>query len=548
MPEERQCSVSIIVVSHNRPKYLTEALDSIFKQTIDDWEIIIVENSDPDNEARRICREAEKDSRIRVIYHDRNVDNIAACWNEALDVMNGRYWATLDDDNRKCDTFCEEAIRCFESDSALYAVVSGSRNFGDHTGIHIPNPIQIRTLRKDNFIDSGEIVYRRETLEKVGYFDERMVSQEDWDYTVRFFGILGVGAARFLNRPLSWYRWHSGKRMLRSMELKMLECAQMIKDKQQSPKMRVQISVPAHPELTVSQQQVADGVRDGLSSIPFVEVVDHQPEIVLLLGPLFRWSRNQIRQIRETTGAPIAGLLIEDPQALIPNADALDLLDWIVTNDANAYKFYRNVFRDPDRVYLWNCLSITNAVHALCRDNRPEKTHDICLVGYPYPSRVELIRQIRAQLPNVRLALVGDTWDKQRIRDATVFPTIDAEATARIGMASRIILLSHRTEEDCGGFPAILPGSVNRGYVEAAYRALLLIDNRRALSSFNGEVEWYGSADEAAEKIRHYLSHPDELNAKADAAYALAHKFTYQSRMEAMLQGFRAPRFNLKIQ
>ena len=60
--------VSVVVPVYNVEKYLERCIESIRKQTLEDIEIILVDDGSPDN-CPKICDEfAEKDSRIKVIH------------------------------------------------------------------------------------------------------------------------------------------------------------------------------------------------------------------------------------------------------------------------------------------------------------------------------------------------------------------------------------------------------------------------------------------------------------------------------------------------
>jgi glycosyltransferase involved in cell wall biosynthesis len=81
----RRCKISEILVfvpTYNSEKYLRECLDSVLHQTFQDWECVISDDASTDRSVD-IAREYEKkDSRFRVLTHEKNV-GAANNWNRA---------------------------------------------------------------------------------------------------------------------------------------------------------------------------------------------------------------------------------------------------------------------------------------------------------------------------------------------------------------------------------------------------------------------------------------------------------------------------------
>lgn len=70
----KQPKISIIVPIYNVEKYLDECMLSLLNQTLEDIEIILVDDESPDN-CPKMCDEyANKDKRVKVI-HKKMVDS-----------------------------------------------------------------------------------------------------------------------------------------------------------------------------------------------------------------------------------------------------------------------------------------------------------------------------------------------------------------------------------------------------------------------------------------------------------------------------------------
>lgn len=92
-----QPKVSVIVPIYNVEQYLNKCINSLVNQTLQDIEIILVNDGSPDN-CPLMCDEwARKDERIKVI-HKQNEGLGMAC-NSGLDVAMGEYIAFCDSDD-----------------------------------------------------------------------------------------------------------------------------------------------------------------------------------------------------------------------------------------------------------------------------------------------------------------------------------------------------------------------------------------------------------------------------------------------------------------
>lgn len=89
--------ISVIVPVYNAEKYLNECVDSILAQTLQDIEVILVDDGSTDN-SPAICDEyAEKDSRVVVIHKENG--RASSARNAGIRVATGDYIAFVDSDD-----------------------------------------------------------------------------------------------------------------------------------------------------------------------------------------------------------------------------------------------------------------------------------------------------------------------------------------------------------------------------------------------------------------------------------------------------------------
>jgi glycosyltransferase involved in cell wall biosynthesis len=91
-PTPDEPSFSVIIPTYGRPQWLAEAIDSVRAQTLQDYELIVVDDASPD------AVHVEPDPRIRLIRRDAN-GGAAAARNTGVEAARGRYLTFLDDDD-----------------------------------------------------------------------------------------------------------------------------------------------------------------------------------------------------------------------------------------------------------------------------------------------------------------------------------------------------------------------------------------------------------------------------------------------------------------
>lgn len=98
--------VSVIIPVHNMYDYMDKCLDSVRQQTLEDIEIILVENASTDRSQEKCQEYAQKDPRIKFIHLD--VGDLAHARNQGLMHATSEYVAFLDSDDYVAREMYEE--------------------------------------------------------------------------------------------------------------------------------------------------------------------------------------------------------------------------------------------------------------------------------------------------------------------------------------------------------------------------------------------------------------------------------------------------------
>ena len=116
-------AISIVMPVYNSKKYLTEAIQSIFAQTVTDWELIAVDDASTDGSWDYLQR--IEDVRITVVRNERNLRHPGAC-NRAIDLAKGKWVARMDADDIILPTRLEKQVAALEGNPQIDVLGCGS--------------------------------------------------------------------------------------------------------------------------------------------------------------------------------------------------------------------------------------------------------------------------------------------------------------------------------------------------------------------------------------------------------------------------------------
>lgn len=183
-------TVSVIIPTYNRAHLVGRAIRSVLDQTYQDFELIVVDDGSTDNTYEMV--KGFNDPRIRYIRHEQNKGS-AAARNTGINATQGKYMAFQDSDDEWLPEKLEKQMRIFEKAPAQVGVVytgfyliKGDRKwYVPDANIKITEGNIYKELLKRNFVGTPAVVLRKVCFEKVGMFEERLPSLEDWELFIR---------------------------------------------------------------------------------------------------------------------------------------------------------------------------------------------------------------------------------------------------------------------------------------------------------------------------------------------------------------------------
>jgi glycosyltransferase involved in cell wall biosynthesis len=125
--------ISVCIPVYNGDAHIRAAVQSVLRQTHEDFELIIVDNHSTDGTVEEI--EAVADERVRLLHNDETVD-VATNWTIATDAATGRYVKVVCADDALAPDCLErqlDAMRTASPDRPV-ALVAGQRDVVDNDG------------------------------------------------------------------------------------------------------------------------------------------------------------------------------------------------------------------------------------------------------------------------------------------------------------------------------------------------------------------------------------------------------------------------------
>ena len=192
--------VSIIIPVYNTGEYLRSCVDSVLAQTMEGWELLLVDDGSTDNSGA-ICDEyAARDSRIRVIHKENQ--GVSMARNLGLELARGEYVGFVDSDDWLAPEMFDEMYRSARETGADIVMCDAVTVFGDGreepdtiTGLSGSAGIGREAWTPELLLEmAGSVwrcIYRRELLESHGVrFPVGLRFSED-----RIFNLYAMGYA-----------------------------------------------------------------------------------------------------------------------------------------------------------------------------------------------------------------------------------------------------------------------------------------------------------------------------------------------------------------
>lgn len=212
-------TISVLIPTRNGGRLLLEALDSVFAQTYQPLEIIVVDDGSDDDTAARL---APLEDAGRVVVIRQPGGGTAHARNTALAAARGSLVALLDHDDRWPADKLAWQVQALAACPEAVLVYGYMESFGLERPYRWPGPAghgddAALAFRRKNWIRSpGQTLMRTAAVRAAGGFDAALAGADDWDLYLK---LAATGPFHYVDRLALAYRVHGANQSKRAWTL-----------------------------------------------------------------------------------------------------------------------------------------------------------------------------------------------------------------------------------------------------------------------------------------------------------------------------------------
>lgn len=195
--------LTVVIPCYNKADYLLELLACCQRQSLTDWEVILVDDGSTEDNYEKINSYCKSDVRIKLFKRDRLPKNGDTCRNIGISKAKGKYILILDSDDLISDTCFSKRVSYMDSHPEIdYASFPGrpfigtidsseNRNLKTRYGIKVNNKsIPYNLLNLEYPFTVWTNIYRTAKIKDILWDESIYVMQDlDWMLSCHFSGL-----------------------------------------------------------------------------------------------------------------------------------------------------------------------------------------------------------------------------------------------------------------------------------------------------------------------------------------------------------------------
>ena len=214
--------VSVIIPCFNQAQFLDECIDSVLNQTVQDFEIIVVDDGSTSAETIAILDKLDK-PKTKIIRKKNG--GLVSARNAGIEIATGKYILPLDCDDKIAPTLLEKCSKYLDAHDDCGICGGLTELFGSKNGVwDLPKYSWPQILLGNRLVATN--MFRRDDWVAVGGYNPNMThGLEDWDF---WLSILEQGRTVFqFDEVLFYYRKH-GESMISDLQKRATNRQRMI--------------------------------------------------------------------------------------------------------------------------------------------------------------------------------------------------------------------------------------------------------------------------------------------------------------------------------
>jgi len=196
--------ISVIVPNYNHSNFLKQRLDSIYNQTFQDFEVILLDDASSDKSVEILKEFVDRPKTSHFIVNTVNSGSPFKQWKKALELAQGDYIWIAESDDYSSTMFLSKVMEAFNHPSSPDIVFVGTTNVNEFNE-DIGNKSRIE--KKYNYLLSNDFSYKgKEFLEKFlpDFCVIRNMSSAVFKKSVGTFGVKNVGEYKVIGDFYFW--------------------------------------------------------------------------------------------------------------------------------------------------------------------------------------------------------------------------------------------------------------------------------------------------------------------------------------------------------
>jgi glycosyltransferase involved in cell wall biosynthesis len=183
-----EVKVSVVMPSYNAARFVTAAIDSVLAQTVQDFEILVVDDGSTDDTCEVL---AKYDAPIKYLYKPNG--GVSSARNFGIENARGKYIAFLDADDLWLPEKLEKQLAILEADAQIGLVYAATEKVDEN----LQNVGYIEANSYEDYCEAlllnlnivagscSSAIVRRDVALQTNGFDAEFSTCADWEYWLR---------------------------------------------------------------------------------------------------------------------------------------------------------------------------------------------------------------------------------------------------------------------------------------------------------------------------------------------------------------------------